>query len=278
MLWVPQKGRVRVEHNTGTVGTLEPGTVATTAGTTTAKGTPVEMIASTAFDAYWVKILASGYAAGGAVSQGCMDILIGGATEEILIADLLMGYCGGGGASAGNGPKMWEFPLYIPAGSRLAVQAAGSRTSQDVAVQVWLYGGNGYPPFRVGTKVTTYGMGTVPDGTAITPGASGAEGSWTEITASTSEDHFALVPSFQMSGDATTNIRTIAVDIGIGSATEEEIAQSYWFGTDSNEYMGGPYNSMPTFQDVPSGTRLAMRASNNGTNDGAYNGVIHAVS
>jgi len=129
----------------------------------------------------------------------------------------------------------------------------------------------------VGSKVTTYG-GTAPNGVAITPGASGAEGSWTQIAATSSEDHFAFVPSFQVENDTTVNNLFYAVDIGIGSATEEEIGQ-WLFSTNSNESMQGPFgNTMPAFQDVPSGTRLVMRASNNSTNDAQYGAAIHAVS
>lgn len=276
MLVIPQKGLVRVEHNTGSVGTASIGTSVTTSGTSSVKGTPAEMIASTAFDAFWITIIASNYGASTVASQGSMDILIGAATEEVLIADLLMGYCGGGGTS--GSPKRWDFPLYIPAGSRLACQAAGARTSTAFGVAVYLYGGQ-TPPFRVGGKVTTYGMGTVPSGTSLTPGASGAEAaSFTQITASTTQDHFALVPSFQISGDGTTAIRNITIDMGYGAATEEVAGEGYWFCTAADESMGGPFPSMPWFQDIPSGTRLSMRASNHGTNDGAYNGVIHAVS
>jgi hypothetical protein len=277
MLWVPQKGTVRVEHNTATVGSANIGTAVTTGGSSSTKGTPAELIASTAFDAYWITILASGYGTTGTACQGAMDILVGAATEEVLIANLLMGHCGSI-AGAGNGPKRWDFPLYIPSGTRIAAQSAGARTSTDVRVAVFLHGGNGYPPFRVGTKVTTYGMGTVPNGTSITPGASGGEGSWTQITASTSEDHFAFVPSFQVSGDTGVQLRNYALDIGIDAATEEEIAQSYWFSTDSLEFMGGPHNSFPCFRDVPASTRMVMRVSNSGTNDNAYDAVIHAVS
>lgn len=277
MLWVPQKGIVQVQHNFGSVGTTSMGTACTTGGSSSTKGTPAELFASTSFDTYWVTVLASGYGSAASNREGAMDILIGSATEEVLIPNLLMGYCGSYSTS-GNGPKRWDFPLYIPAGSRLAVQAAGAATSATFRVTVFLRGGNGYPPFRVGTKVTTYGMGTVPRGTTITPGSTGAEGAWTQITASTTEDHFALVPSFQVATDTTTNIRVLAVDLGIGSATEEMVAESYWFAIDSNEFMGGPYNSFPCFADVPSGTRLVMRASNSAANDASHDGVIHAVS
>lgn len=278
MLWVPQKGIQRAEHNAGAVGAATIGTSVTTGGSSNTKGTAAELIAATAFDAYRVLVIASSYGSSGVASEGALDILIGAATEEVLIPNLLMGNCGGGLASPGNSPKVWDFPLYIPAGSRLAAQAAGARTATAMRVAVFLYGGNGIPPQRVGTKVTTYGMGTVPNGTSITPGASGAEGSWTQIAAATSEDHFAFVPSFQIATDTSMQARNYAMVIGIGAATEEEIMQSYLFGGDINEYMGGPFNPMPCFQDVPSGTRLVARVSNNGTNDAAYNACIHAVS
>lgn len=277
MLWVPRKGFLQVQHNTGAVGSANIGTAVTTGASASTKGTPAELITSTSFEVYWVRIIATNYGAAATASEGAMDILTGAATEDVLIPNLLMGYCGGIGA-AGNGAKVWDFPLYIPAGTRIACQAAGARTSTAFRVGIFLYGGDEQPPFRVGTRVTTYGMGTVPNGTAITPGASGAEGTFTQITASTTEDHFALVPSFQVSADTTINLRQYSLDIGIGAATEDQVMEGYWYATDSGELMGGSYNPMPCFLDVPSGTRLAMRVSNSGANDGGYNGVIHGVS
>lgn len=276
MLWVPQKGLVRREHNIGTVGTATPGTSVTTGAASGTKGTAVQLIASTSFDAYWVVIVASQYAVAATNSGGCLDILTGAATEEVLIPDLLMGYCGT--AFTGRGRKTWEFPLYIPAGTRLAAQAAGQRTSAAFRVAIFLYGGNGYPPYRCGTKVTTYGV-TVPAGTTVTPGASGAEGAWAQITASTSEDHFALVPSFQGGDDTTKGNLGYMLDIGMGAATEEEIGQSFYYGVNTDEVYDGPYNPMPLFQDIPSGTRLVARVSNSGANDtGNYNVALHGVS
>lgn len=275
MLWVPQKGRLRVQHNTGTVGASPYGTAVTTGAAASTKGTAVELIASTNFDAYWVCVITNAYGASATASRGLVDILIGTATEEILIPDLMMGNCGG---ATGDSPaKTWMFPLYVPAGARIAAQAAGDRVSTAMRVSVYLYGGHGTPPFRVGSKVTTYGIGTVPAGTAITPGASGAEGSWTEITSSTTSDHFALCPSLQIN-DSTQATRIYAADLGVGAATEEEVAAQYWYHADSAETLGGPFNPMPTFVDIPSATRLVMRVSNSGTNDAAYEAAIHAVS
>lgn len=277
MLHIPQKGRWLQQHNLGTVGTTTPGTTVTTSGTSSVKGTAVELIASTNFDVCLVSIHASAYFVSAGDSRGCLDILIGAATESVLIADLLVGACGGY-LSANGGPKRWFFPLFIPAGSRISAQAAGIRLSTGLQVQIVLHGGLVSPPWRVGGKVTTYGIGTVPDGTAITAGASGAEGSWTQITASSSRDHFCLVPSFQLGNDTNCNSRALAVDIGLGAATEEEVGQSYIYTTGSDESLSGPHVPvLPVITDVPSGTRLSMRASNSGAND-AYQGALHGVS
>lgn len=278
MLWVPQKGILRVQHNAGSVGTDTPGTSVTTGATAATKGTPAEIFSSTNFDSYWMTIIACNYAASTTASDGAMDILIGASTEEVLIPNLLMGQCGVLGSTNLSGIKRWDFPLYTPAGSRVAVQAAGGRTSTALNVLIYLYGGDGSPHFRVGSKVTTYGMGTVPNGTAITPGVSGAEGSWTEITSSTSEDHFAFVPSFQTTNDSVMGARTFALDLGVGAAPEEMISEGWFYQTQTLEVTHGPLASMPCFADVPSGTRLVMRASNSGTNTDSFDAVIHAVS
>lgn len=279
-LWHPLTGDVRWESNTGSAGTATPGTSCTTGGAATTKGTPVQLIASTGFDAFWVTIFASQYGSTGQASQGSLDIGIGASTESILIPDLLMGYCGGLiSGTPYTGPKRWDFPLFIPQGSRLTGSVAGALTSTAMRVAIFLYGGNGSPGWPVGSKVTTYGAGTVPRGTAITPGTSSAEGAWTEITASTTEDHFAFIPSFQIATDTTTTSSNLMVDMGYGAATEEEMLGQYSFVMNQNETMDGPTPSFPCFKRVASGSRLVMRASNSAaSNDSAYDGIIHAVS
>lgn len=278
ILWTPpNKGILRVQHNTGDVGTTNPGTLVTTGASSSVKGTPAELISSTSFDAYKIVIMASHYGVSAIGSAGCLDILIGASTEEVLISNLLMGYSGAY-AVAGRGPKIWEFPLYIPAGSRIAAQAAGERLSTGMRVQVYLYGGKGTPSNPIGGKVTTYGMATIPNGTTVVAGANGAEGAWTQITASTIQSHFAFVPSFQVSpADTSINARSLQLDLGIGAATEKAIGAPFWFATDTSETMSGPYPQTPTFHDVPAGTRLVMRASCSGSVDG-YQGAIHAIS
>ena len=142
-----------------------------------------------------------------------------------------------------------------------------------------LFGGQGSPAYPVGTKVTTYGIGTVPAGTAVTAGLSGAEGSWTQITGSTSEDHIAIVPSWHCETDTTMTNQMLSLDIGFGAATEEEIGGPYIWSVDQNEAMAGPFNNIPVFQDIPSGTRLSVRASTSAAaNDTNNEAALHCVS
>ena len=284
MLWMPQKGIRLLEHNLGNVGAANLGTSVTTGGAAATKGTPVQLIASTSFDAYWIDVIASEYGLAATTSQGCLDILVGAATEEVLIPNLLMGFCGGQTATLGCGCKRWGFPLYIPAGTRIAAQVAGDRTAVAMRVAVILYGGDGYPAFRVGRKVITYGITTVPAGTDVTEGASGAEGAWTQIAAATSEDHFAFLPSYHPTdGDTTlTPTKNVFVDIGFGAATEDVVLgrQPSWvFKYDTGELCEGPVNPTPAYQDLPSGTRLVARASLSGAADtGPGDIAIHAVA
>lgn len=281
MLWPPLTGEWRNnDHNYGTGSAASFGTSITTGAAAATKGTAVQLIASTAYDSFLMEIIAAEYGAAGRNSNCCLDILLGAATEHVLIPNLLAGYCGGSTSSSlQTGPKRWLVPIYVPAGSRISAQAAGNATSTAMRVGVRMIGGVNAPGFPCGTKVTTYGIGTVPNGTAITPGVSNAEGAWTQITASTTEKHIALFDSFQVNADTSTTNSLLAVDMGYGAATEEEVLGQEFFLLNSNETMVDFGIRWPIFKNIPSSSRLVMRASNSiATNDSGYHGAIHAVS
>jgi hypothetical protein len=279
MLWVPQKGLTRYQSNLSSTSSATLGTSCTTGAAEATKGSIVEAIASTNFDSYMMHITIGDYTTTSTPARGCLDIMIGaGGSEQVLIENLLMGYCGGQADVQQKGPKQWMFPIYVPAGSRLSIRAAGERTSTAVRCAITLMGGTVSPMFQVGTKVTTYGVGTVANGTTITEGGSGAEGSWAQITSSTSVEHFCLVPSYQFNTTTASTERYSYVDIGIGAASSEvQLGTPYVYSTGFYAPMDGPFNPMPVFCNVPAATRLAMRASNSGTARAAQ-GAIHGVS
>lgn len=272
MLWLPQSGQTRVITNGALTGGL-PGT-ALTSGAANTYGTIAELIsaASNDQDSWGINVTITADAApGGAATEACIDILIGGATDDVLISSLI---CGG----AQRAPTInYFFPLHVPQGLRIAAQASCAVASKAFHVLVNLYGG-GVPPFRSGRKVTTLGTKINNSrGVAITPTASGGAASVTQIVASTSEDYFCVLPGFQCSTDTTMTTGQMNIGIGVGAATEERVG-TWWYGLNSGEEQFGPYPAIPAYRSIPSGSRLTILASNSTTNDAAYDGLIYAVS
>jgi hypothetical protein len=201
-----------------------------------------------------------------------MDVGIGAAgSEQVIVSDLLVG---GAPLTANFSPyigrEFW-LPLFIPQGSAVSVRIASQRTAATFKLVGWWYGGSSDPPpWRVASKITTYGVGTVPNGTVVVPGTSTAQGSWTQITAATTRDHFGVFPSFQISGTIMT-LKHILVGLGLGGAGAEQTFQGgsgYAYMTTAAEEVIGPFNNVfPVYDSIPAGTRLVARASNTGGND-----------
>jgi len=273
-LILPSVPAVKYITNDGLVGSLTPWTAVTSGATTLTYGSAVELIsaANNTQDSWGVEVMIYATGASATASQTCVDILIGGATDDVLIPGLL---CGG---AYNASIRSWYFPVHVPAGVRVAAQSASVRTSLGVRVGIRLLGG-APPPHPVGRKVTTYGTkANNARGVGITPTASGGAASVTQISAATTKDHFAFLPSFQLSVDtAIAGALLYNVGIGVGAATEERIG-TWWFGMDSQEAQTGPFPAGPVFRDVPSGTRLTMLVSGSGVNESNYDGLIHAVS
>lgn len=270
MLWALPKGRVKVITNHGIVGTTTPGTAVTSNATTLLDGDVTELIsaANNVQDSWGIELTISNTGAAAVASEACMDILIGGATDDVLIPALICGY---------SFYTSYFFPLHIPQGKRIAASFASVRTSLTTQVLVHLYGGSD-PLFRVGRKVTTYGTQVNnARGQVVVPSQSGATATATEMTASTSEAHFAFVPGFQPATDTALLGGGMNVGIGFGSATEDRIGSwEYWKTT--SEFFSPVATLIPAWQDLPAGSRLTILASNSGTNDAPYDALIYAVS
>jgi hypothetical protein len=273
MLGTPQFGDVKVISNSGIVGTVSHGTAVPENATTNLYGAVTELIASAdnTQDSWGIFIHAWGTGVSATGTEAALDILIGGATDDVLVSSLLIG------GSYDSAVTSYFFPVHIPAGLRIAARLASVRTAiTDPRVLVYLYGGTP-PPFRVGRKITTYGT-KINDsrGLAVVPATSGGAASVTEMTASTTDDHFYLYPGFQASTDGVMNVRSFNVGIGVGADTAERIG-TWWYWTSTAEHIGGPVPSLGAWRNVPSGSRLTLLVSSSGTND-TYDGHIYAVT
>jgi hypothetical protein len=274
-LLTPTKGRLKVITNSGIVGTATPGTGVASNATTLLDGAVTELIsaANNTQDSWGISVNISATGSSATPAEACLDILIGGATDDVLIPALICGYAG-----VNQGGYTYFFPLHIPQGVRIAAILASVRTSITSQVIVNLYGGSP-SPWRTGRRVTAYGTQiNNARGQAVVPTASGGAASVTQMTASSTYDHFAFIPGFQPATDSTlTPAGTINIGIGTGAATEERIG-TWWFTKTTAEDCTGPTIGMPVFQEVPAATRLTILASNSGANDAAYDGLIYAVS
>lgn len=279
MLWSPGgKGAYSVVTNAGIVGSQTPWTGVTSGTANNYGASPTELIsaASNVRDSWGIGIAVTATGTNAVARQACVDIVVGGATDDTLISSLLCGYAIASGSS--GGVWHWFFPVHIPAGLRIAARHSNNTATITAQVGVWLYGG-GTPPFRVGRKVTTYGTkASNSRGVAVTPTASGGAASVTQIVASTSEDHFYFMPGFQAATDSTlTNSGFHSIGIGVGASTEERIG-TWWINEETGEAMTGMVPALGAFSEQPSGTRLTILASGPQANDDAYDALIYAVS
>jgi hypothetical protein len=274
MLWVPLCGDHATVHNMSLVGDTTPGTAVQSGASSNGKGSVVQLIsaANNIVDAWGIYIAIRNTGSASTARQARIEILAGDATEEVLIPGLICGY-----TTLQPAIREFFFPLHIPAGTRISATHANVTASVTAGVVCMLFGG-GVPPFRVGRKVTAYGT-PINDarGQAVTPTASGGTASVTQFTAGTAEDHFYFLPGFQPATDTSIQTSGHKIGIGIGAATEQRIG-TWAFLSNNSESMGGPTPMFGAFKHVPAGTRLTFLASNSGSNDAAYDGLIYAVS
>lgn len=279
MLWTPNQGKCRTITNYGIVGSATPGTGVPSNATTLLDGAVTEVIsaANNVFDSWGIEIVITNTGANATAAEACMDILIGGATDDILIASLICGYAVGAAQAASFGYRYF-FPLHIPQGKRIAAVLASVRVSITSQVMITLLG-NSPSPFRTARKITTLGTQiNNARGQAIVPTASGGAASVTELIASTADDYFALLPGFQPATDTTlTPAGFVNIGIGVGAATVDRVG-TWFFGKSTGESCEGPVPFLPAFGQFPTGSRITMLASNSGGNDAAYDGLIYALS
>lgn len=272
-LAIPFHGDMRIVSNLGIVGSTSFGSAVATNGTTLLDGSIVELIsaANNVQDSWAIELIIWNGGLSATASEQCMDVLVGGATDDVLIPALICGH------STAAVPRHYFFPLHIPAGKRIACLLAGVRTTVTSRVGCLLYGGSP-PPFEVGSRVITYGTQiNNARGQQITPTASGGAHSVAEMTASTGEDLIAAIPGWQPHG-GTVLERTYSMGIGLGASVEERLG-TWWFQTSTTEQGFGPWPLLPVWRHIPAGTRLTFLASNSGTNDASLgDGLIYGVA
>jgi hypothetical protein len=234
-----------------------PYVTATASATPNTKGSWVEIITTSAFEAEGILIASQVQIATAATdSSMLLDIGLGAiGSERVLVSNIPYGHTWWG--------QRQFFPIRIPSGERVAVRVQSAIASKADDFTCELVGGSGNAPLQCGGVATTYGASTATsNGVALTDGGvANVKNSWTQITSSTTRPIRWLVPVLGGT-PANTNfvVDNCLVDIGIGGAGSEAVLLpnlpvSNSAGEDLRS-MSSPY---PIAVNVPAGTRLSAR-------------------
>lgn len=241
-------------------------------GSAHTKGSWVEVTAATTYDVFRVVMQTANSNASGTNTAGLLDIGVGGAGSEVVVVpNLAVGYSSTG--TSGTFP-VWDLPLFIAKGSRVAVRWQSARTSQSLNTLWTLFGPTSTTRAvpRPAPFTWAYGPNTASSlGVTCTPGAANAKGAWSQLAAATDGPVAAIAVGVQGAGISAMQGGTVLVDIGAGAAgSEVVILPNLSFMTTTQELVARNHLLTTYPVDLPAGVRLAARVSNSGGNSGAY--------
>ncbi len=267
-----------VSNLTGTPPGSNPGTTFT-AGANNADGTAVEVLADLAFDCHYLVVGISGLSVATGNGQCLLDVLTdpaGGTSYGAFIDDLVCGFTSVSTTLVGF--NCWyHFPIYIPAGSAVAVRARTRHTADITSGKVIMYAyGNPSRPemWWCGQKVESLGINAATSqGTDVTPGNTGVDGAWTTI--GTSSHRYGAVQYGVNGSDAVATLLGYYWELGFGSTVFPGAPKSFRTMT-TNEVGVAIGLNQPIWCDVAASTIWQLRATCSGTAE-VYNAAVYGV-
>lgn len=244
-----------------TAGTSSRSTTMTTSASADTKGTVVQVTAATEFDANWM-LIQFPRGANGTVNL-LADILIGAATEQVIIPNLYVF-----ARNANGGGPTYLFPIFVPKGSRISARCQSSAGSSTFDVAVTLISGTmiggGAPP----SFVSAYGAVTASVGTLVDPtGLANVDSAWTEIVAATDRAHNWLAIAVRPGDGTITTATEWRLSIGIDAATEATLIPDIHLAADTTlDFPATFVYCLPVC--IPSGSRLTARVRSTVTTAG----------
>lgn len=243
-----------------------------TAGSANTKGSWVEVIAATNFDAagFFFQIVTNGSAA-----RYLFDVGVGAnGVEQVVLSNFNLAW---GDVTYGGGSAF--FAVRIPKGTRVAIRSQSSTSSAvaNVGLVMVSTGFGADPGFG---RITTYGADTSDSGgTQVDPGASAnTKGAYSVLSASTTAPIKSLIVAMNHQAAAITTSMVWLVDIAIGASTAEQvvIGDIGVRGNAVTEIMGQQiFGPIPVM--IPLGSRLTARASATQTTTRNLDLVVYGI-
>lgn len=219
------------------------------------KGSYVEMIASTPFDATGITVFIGG-ANTSTDRAGLYDIAVGAAASEVDIIQNI---------SSSESNENWRFyhpgayfPISIPAGSRISCRGQRGAGATTEILRVLLNTGGAWADDTFSVCHTMGSNTAASRGTAISATGGAGYGSYAQLTASSEFDCEALLISLDGGGTGAASASSGTLDIAVGAAASEVVLTSHqWQVHSTGEHLGPQHLYLPFH--VPAGSRIAAR-------------------
>lgn len=241
--------------------------------------TQVASSANIAHDCYWLYLRVSDNATASNAKNQIIDIGVdpaGGTSYTAVISDLVCGMASG----ATTGSKHFCFPIFIKAGSSVAVRIQGSNaTAGTVRVGCKFYGQPTSPEnVPVGTIFQTFGTIATSGGTSFTPG-NAADGAWVSLGTATTPLWWWQV-GVQIN-NGTQSAHYTYIEVAVGGSTNKKTILRYEMASTTNEVNIDVLLGNMTFVDcywpVPAGAEIWIRGRNSAAPVSGYNATVIGV-
>jgi hypothetical protein len=250
--------------------------VAANATPHTKTATPVQLIASTAADAYGIFVHIDNSATSNATTNTLLDIMRGGSgSETVLIPDLMVGWVLNQAVS--NTQRTYFFPIFIPASTRLSARSQSTVASKTALVSVTLL----QRPTQlgwVGSRVTAYGVDAAASrGTTMTSG-NNAYGTPATVSASTTNPikfmQLGLDPGTRTTvGDSRVRA---AIYLGASTVIADDLQGATDTGTESINYNEANQALGTMMWNFPAGIDLRVATMHN-TTGASFSAIVYGV-
>jgi hypothetical protein len=284
MLWTPNGRLTESADNFGTTFTEAAlGTSIAAAGSANTKNSSITTIlAAQTFDIYWVSIMIVGAFTSGSARRFLVDIFTDPAGGTTWGASPLINNLASLAATYTMGGYGWyQFPLFIKKGTSIGARCQSETASATARVLIRVQGAPDRPElFPAGQFVRTFGATTATTvGTAVTPGASGAMGSYSASLATTAEDLWYWQMALLSSDSSLTAVRYF-MEAAVGDASNKipVVSGAVWSNIGTVEAAGfRVQNAACPYGSIASGANVYIRGACDGTSDSTMSGIVYAV-
>lgn len=254
-------------------------------GASNAEGswTQVASSANIAQDCYWVFVVVSGGVTANAAKPHLLDIGVdpaGGTSYTAVISNITCGNSTAFSSGTTSGGLAFMFPLFIKAGSSVAVRVQGANaTAGTVRVTVKFWGQPSNPEnVPVGMFSETIGTITNSDGVSFTPG-NAADGTWVSL-GTTAKAMWWWQLGVQINSAGMSAHQTY-VDLAVGDSTNKRTILRVMISASTTEQvtanLQGNLMGLSCYCPVPAGAELWVRGRNSAAPVSGYNAVAIGI-